>query len=236
MPKGEAFRVARAFEREAEQYARRTLKGKIFGTKCWYCDACLIEKGAQQVLIGLNPGGAEVSEARDQNGDYLALPYTRRGYNAWLDDKTWEGKGPAHQLAVRQAFKSMYSTRWEEKLRQTACFNVVPFRTPNASILTKETWNWGAKWSTAILEHIAPKLIVCNGNGGKSAWRVLCSAYKVGDFREVAIGSHGSTASLKVGIIASGGLKGAKVVGLPFLNRFGWPETFDKLKELRPFS
>ena len=232
------FNKTRQFQKEAERMEDELNDPKIFGVKCWYCDASLIENGSEVAFLGINPGGGEESQELDKRKGSLKLPYTQRKYNSWLDE-TWPGpKGRNHQEAVQKVFRTMFgTTEWETKLRGTACFNTVPLRSRNSSDLSKRAWTMGAQWSMKVLEHVSPKLILCNGNArSKSPWAAINDAFTLEDIQEVPIGAQGSTASMKSGVVNGGNLKGARVIGLPFLNRFAWPEVFQVLESMKPFD
>jgi len=65
---------------------------------------------------------------------------------------------------------------------------------------------------------------------------VFCSVYDLTNVGKIAIEAKGSTASIKHATISSGALAGTRLIGMPLLNRFGWPVTFEKLKTLGPFE
>ena len=230
------FEFAVKLQQEAEEEAKKLKNGAISGAKCWYCDANLIENGAIRAFVGINPGGGKTSEKIDVEKGSLDAPYAIRRWNSWLDEDSWEGKGRQHQERVKRMFKSMYGKVWEEKLRESACLNVVPFRTESASRIPAPVWIYSQQWFRRVIEHIRPKLILCNGNGeAKSPWAVLCSFYRINDVKKVSVGATGSTASLKEAVIESEIMMGTRIIGLPLLNRFGWPETFRTLATLGPF-
>ena len=230
------FEFAKKLQQEADKQARKLRNAGISGAKCWYCDAKLIENGATRAFVGINPAGGKSSEQIDIERGSLEAPYSVRGYNSWLDEDGWEGKGRQHQARVKQMFESMYGRAWAEKLRETACLNVVPLRTGNASEIPATVWDFSYQWFGHVIEHVRPKLILCNGNGEiKSPWAVLCSLYRVNDVKKIPVGAPGSTASIKETVIESEVLMGTRIIGMPLLNRFGWPETFSALATLGPF-
>jgi len=119
--------LARTLQADAEQLYRDLNDDSLYGLKCWYGDAALVVRGTRRVFIGINPaGGREAQAVEEDRGDYLRWPYSKPGYNAWLDDTWWTGNGPAHQAAVRMAFGTLYGRLWETELRATACFNLGP--------------------------------------------------------------------------------------------------------------
>ena len=229
----------RQFERRAKKLLEdaKSRGEPVFGIKPWYSAAEIIESGAKVALLGANPGGGSESEKEDERLGVLRRPYEESQYNAWLDDQHWEaatGGMSSHQKSVREAFKILFRAHGEEVLRGAACFNVVPVRTSSVDDLSRITWKSGIDWVMAVLEHVAPEIIVCNGNGaGRSAWGALRipqpeQRNMYGTFR------------LKHGKIANGMLAGVRVIGLPHLARMrstaklrsaavGWEITGDLL-------
>ena len=212
------FPTARHFERRAKQILKEAeARGEpVYGIKPWYCSASIIESGAKVAFIGANPGGGPQSEEDDRRLGYLKRPYDQKSpYNAWLDDRHWEGDGSRHQQRAIEAFEVLFGSQGRDILREAACFNVVPLRTGNVASLTQVTWNRGVGWAMEVLEHIAPEIIVCNGNGsGRSAWNVF-SGLQPGTEEAKVYG----TFRLKRGRVARGKLAGAEVIGLPHLAR-----------------
>ena len=229
------YTSTRRMEREAKKLASELNSQDIFGTKCWYSSASIFEEPATKVFIGTNPGGDRASQELDLRKGYLELPYNKADYSAWLDEG-WPDNGPKHQEAVVSTFRSMYGGTWEKQMRGTASFNVVPFRSPSVAKLSPQAWRMGTDWSREVLEHLSPSLVICNGNSrSKSPWSVLHGFYSVEDSPDIPIGATGSTASIKRGVIVSGSLHGCQISGLPSLSRFGWPELYRKLSNLKPF-
>jgi hypothetical protein len=225
--------LARQWENEARRLEERLDDPKIFGVKCWYSDAALISNDAERAFIGINPGGGPESEKEDSIGDRLERPYTRKGYNSWLDDDWWEG-GEKRQRNVRRSFEAMYGASAESKLRLTASFNVVPFRTRNAADLSDRAWREGTAWFMNVLTHIDPKLIICNGNGENgSPWSVIDTKFSISRRHQIEIGAKGS---VKEGVVNSGQLKGCRIIGLPNLSRFGRESLYSALGSLKPFT
>ena len=214
------FNVARRFDRKAQELLKEAqARGEpVYGSKPWYCSARIIEEGAEVVFIGANPGGGPQSEATDRRLGYLTRPYDDPDYNAWLDDRHWEGDG-GHQQRVAEAFEVLFGVEGAHTLRQAACFNVVPLRTSGVDDISKDTWAAGIDWTLALLEHMTPNVVVCNGNrsGGRSSWNVFDNP-RFGITAVEATEVFG-TYRLKRGRIARGKLAGAEVIGLPHLAR-----------------
>ena len=105
------FPAVRALEREAIEFAQAVSRRAFFGVKCWYSDANTIEQGCTLAFVGIKPGGDEKSAEVDRLRGYLEAPYTKRGYNSWLDEQ-WTGDGPQHQDRARQLFRAMYADDW----------------------------------------------------------------------------------------------------------------------------
>ena len=72
----------------------------------------------------------------------------------------------------------MYGEAWSDALRNAACFDVVPFRTPNIESLSTRAWELAA-WFRSVLEQVRPRRLICNGNGKRSPWAVLDELYGV---------------------------------------------------------
>jgi hypothetical protein len=214
------FTVARRFDRRARELLNEA-KGRgepVYGSKPWYCSASIIESGAKVVFIGANPGGGPQSEDDDRRLGYLTRPYNDPQYNAWLDDEHWEDGGQ-HQGRTIEAFDVLFGSEGLDILRGAACFNVVPLRTVGVDKLVHATWDKGVDWTIAVLEHVAPNVVVCNGNGssGRSAWNVFVDPrFAITAIEETQVFG---TYRLKRGRIARGKLAGAEVIGLPHLAR-----------------
>ena len=230
----EEFPFAVAYEKKAKTFGRK-ISEQVYGVKCWYSDARLIEDGAKRVFVGINPGGSNADRKSDIDNGYLARPYAQPGYNAWLDEKEWLGSGSKHQAAVRQAFEAMFGERWETILRRTACLNIAPFRTPGSGGLPDEAWSWSVDWFTEVLEHISPRLILCNGSGNKnSPWSVMNKKYELEQLSSINIRANGF---IKQAYIKQKGnpLHGARVVAMPLLVRFGGESLYQQLESMKPF-
>lgn len=205
------------FDRRAKEMLKgATTRGEpVYGIKPWYCSVRIIENGAKVAFIGANPGGGPQSEEDDKQRSILRLPYENKKYNAWLDDTHWENGGEQQQRAI-EVFRIFFGPQRAERiLRNAACFNVVPLRSKEVKDLSLETWKKGVSWCVDVLEHVSPKVIVCNGNGNRrSAW----SVFRL-DITELEERKIYNTFSLKRGRIACGKLAGALVIGLPHLSR-----------------
>ena len=238
-----SFRFARRMEREALRKAKSFRDELWFhGVKPWYSYAGLFDERATRVFVGLNPGGTGESEELDER--YGSWPYhkrRKREYCAWIDEQ-WEGGGGGLYAAgesplqkrTHKAFRAMYGTGWRKVIRSTPCFNVVPFRTRSSEKLTPRAWEAAQPWFNKVLKHLRPELIICNGNvEGLSPWAVLCKT----EYESIVVRRKAKTcavaASIKIATVSEGSLKGAKIVALPHLSRFGGEDLFRKLRELR---
>ena len=229
------YTFTQKMEHRAKKIVNELDSHDIFGVKCWYSNKSIFEKSATRVFIGINPGGDRASQELDLRKGYLELAHTKPDYNAWLDEM-WPDNGPKHQEAVVRTFQSMYGPIWEKQMRDTACFNIVPLRSTSVAKLSPQAWQMGKDWFREVLEHLTPRLVVCNGNSrNKSPWSVVHEFYSIKDSPDIPIGATGSTASIKQGVIESGPLSDCRIVGLPSLSRFGWPELYEKLSDLKPF-
>ena len=210
------FPVTYGFEREALKICGQADKRgeAVYGISPWFCAAGMIEYGAKVAFIGANPGGGARSQRDDERTGRLLRPYEDEGYNAWLDDAHWEGRGAVHQRRAIELFKMLFGdSRGEGMLRWAACLNVVPLRSPRTSDLSARTWGEGVKWVTRVLRHISPEVIVCNGNGEqRSAWSAL-NSIGTGITRVQHRPLHNKFA------LKRGQVEGATVIGLPHLSR-----------------
>ena len=171
------FPITYGFEREALKICDHAEKRgePVYGISPWYCAADVIEHGVKVAFIGANPGGGARSQQDDKRTGRLLRPYKDERYNAWLDDRHWEGRGAVHQERVVATFKILFgNVNGVDVLRSAACLNVVPVRSSRTSDLSARTWRESIEWATRVLKHIAPEIIVCNGNGEqRSAWSAL---------------------------------------------------------------
>ena len=158
----ERYKAAVQLEKKAEKLCSSVLRRvDVHGFLCWYCDATLIEKGAEQVFVGIHPAGGPCDKAKDLREGTREKLYTIPGWNIWLD-----GEKHHHQKAVCRLFKKIHDSGWKRTLRSTACFNVFPFRTSKWAPPLRESGLWDplAKWLESVLVQIKPKCIICNGN------------------------------------------------------------------------
>ena len=217
----EEFPVTCEFEQQARNICNQaeTRGEPVYGISPWYCAAGQIEHGARVAFIGANPGGGARSQQDDDRIGRLRRPYEDPRYNAWLDDRHWEGGGGSHQQRVLDAFRLLFGdSEGEGELRKAACLNVVPVRSVSTADLSSETWSSGVEWFTRVLRHVSPELVVCNGNGrSRSPWSALDS---VGSgITAVELRAVYNTFNLKRGRIADGDLTETIVIGLPHLGR-----------------
>ena len=227
-----------ALEADFEERIRNSparSSNKIFGRKFWYSDATLIENGAKRAFVGINPGGKCGDDKHDHKMGYLQAPYCRRGFNAWLDEK-WPGGNP-HQKVTRDLFREMYGwNRYAQILRETACFNVCPFRTTSARDLTSSLWDSSIEWCEDVLVQIAPKLIICNGSGKtRSPWSAITGRFSVEHVFCQEVQANGW---IREGILRKPPMTHVRILGLPFLKRFSGYRLFallNKIAEDRPF-
>ena len=226
------------FAREAEAQAKRLaeeLGDSVHGVKCWHSAMHWFDQGADRAFIGINPGGGGESEEQDRWFGYLELPYSNDRYNAWLDER-WQGKPQGEhkgQKAARQTFQAMYGEAWSDALRNAACFDVVPFRTPNVETLPARAWELAVPWFQSVLEQVRPRLVICNGNNERrSPWAVISKLYGLGETAKWPIPPN---VFLKEGVVLNGPLMNARVIGLPSIHRFAGVALFRRLERLRPF-
>ena len=198
--------------------------------KPFYSDLQVFEPGVPRVFIGLNPGGdggskqyykADRSAKKIRSGD---VPY----FNAYLDEN-WgnstrrpSGRGQAPlQIAAQRVFGSMYGSNWENTLRNTPCFNLVPVCTNNSENPNlNRIWDDGVEWGIELLEYLKPQSIIlyANKQSGKSVWRAL--EQKRGLIKtDAPIDLRPKTFRIYTGVVQRGTLRDVPVIGLPHLSR-----------------
>ena len=173
---------ARRMEVEAEKIAE-PFQDYIHGVKCWDSTTRLFDQGATRALITTHPGGGEEAHLQDLCKGYLHIPYTNQDFNAYLDEG-WEGSPPGKhsgQTSVQRVFEAMYGDAWEKTFRNTACFKVLPFRIRNIKALPSKAQCATTPWFQEVLEHVKPRLIICNGNmeNGLSPWSIIRKIYSI---------------------------------------------------------
>lgn len=205
----------------------------------WYSAPCLFEQAADRVFLALNPGGVPQPTAcpyRPLGHDCVASSCEQGPFNRWLDEE-WEGH-PAgrkrNQVAVLEAFRALFGDCDAERtLRRTPCLEVCPLRTRKASDLPKEVWGASRSWCREVLEKLAPRTIVCNGNNEKrnSPWAAIKQVFQV---EEVRCRWLYNAASLKWGKVGGppGPLTGAVVIGCPHWSQFDGGAVFAALRDL----
>lgn len=217
---------------ELENQARRFLKSwnndQAYGLKCWYSYVGNIENGSDTLLIGLNPGGDATAVEHDEQNGYLEKPYTTEGFNSWLDE-AWLGKGPHHQNAMHQVFKTIFGSKWEQELRAAACTNIFPIRTSSINAIDDAGWEFAHKWFKSILGKVEPKRIICNGNNNQnSAWSYLRQEFKVSSVQKIGIGS---SAYVKTGTMHFSKQR-ISILALPTLSRFARGALYTAIKKV----
>ena len=223
MHSGFACKMQQKAERLAEPFA-----DQIYGVKCWYSSARLFDQTSEQVFVSINPGGNKPHPEQDQ-----IAPYRDSKYNAWLDEDWGQGPGGSkHQKLAVKVFDALYGTCGKSILRDTSCFPVAPFRTPRASKLPPCAWEVAKCWFRQVLAHLAPRVVLCNGNGeSRSPWSVLREGFDVEVLPSAPLGAN---ANLKRGEISSGDLRGTKILAIPHLTgaRFNTETLFGELDSL----
>ena len=202
----------------------------------WFSAPCLFEQPADMVFMATHPGGEPTGEEppyQQTEHDCVVEDCDARRFNSWLDEPWGDPPGEAkNQVAVLNAFKALYGdANAESVLRDTPCFEVCPLRISRTNELPDDVWIASMGWSAGVLEHLRPKTIICNGNqaGWHSPWSAIDRIYGV---EETASQPLFQGATLRLGIAMSGELKGAQVIGIPSLSRFGSGPVYDALREV----
>lgn len=203
----------------------------------WFSSPFLFERSAARVFLATNPGGHAESDLKDLRLEPGAYDCGESGlrtspHNCWLDD-VWAGspvgQDKQRQVPVQRAFEALYGSQWESILRETPSFEVCPLRSSEVSLLPKRVWDESIDWCHEILEHLSPKFIVTNGNSERrSPWQAIQQMYRVDALEPLRVMER---VSLKAGRITSGKLKGAMILGMPHLSRFGGEPLFGALRE-----
>jgi len=200
---------------------------QIRGVKCWYSSARLFDQAAERVFVSINPGGDRPDSPQDQKS-----PYVDPKHNAWLDQDWGQGPGGTkHQKMVVKVFDALYDTCGMSVLRATPSFPVAPFRTPRANMLPKRAWQVAKPWFCEVLEHLGPRVVICNGNGeSMSPWSVLCERYEVEVIQQTKLGR---AARIKEGVIRSEISRGMKILAMPHFTGavFNKEKLLDEIKK-----
>lgn len=198
-------------------------------TKPWYSPRWMFDPSTNRVLIGTNPGG-EPLQPDDTTSPkvYEKNLNCPKRWNAYIDEAWGDSSRPGEakmQKAVRVIFQKLYGCDPSETaLRETACFNACPFRTSGGADIPVDIWRRSACWMLAVLEHVRPTTIICNGNKTsnrtyRSAWAALIlSGLEVREEEPIPVGD---SYEIRFGVVAKGTLKDCRVLGLPHLSARG---------------
>ncbi len=232
----------------------KRLEGKIGSEDHWakpfYSDLQVFKPEVPRVFIGLNPGGngkskqyyeADQSETKMRSGN---VPY----FNAYLDEIWGDSarRRPSDrgqdrlQIAAQRVFKTMYGDDWENTLRNTPCFNLLPVCSEGSKDQKFDRiWAYGVDWGIELLEYLKPQSIILYSNAigktDKSVWRALEQRFRL---RKTDAISLPQNFTIRRGIIHRWTSKGVPVIGFPHLSRAGNRNLYDRLSELaarRPF-
>lgn len=243
---------AEEMERKARDFIDRLIEDGVLAKelyeddrnfKPWYSPRDLIDQAAQdggidRVLIGVNPGGCPGENdptTKDRRWEREWNP--SKPFNAYIDEK-WKTPTPGDaplQRAVQNVFEAFYDTKWEPKLRKTICFNVCPIRTANTKEhnLPEPVWSECVEWCQKVLDHLRPKVIVCNGNGqDRSAWTAVCGMYQTVYMpKNIPIKKN---VQIKYGRFRRETEDSFVVVGVPHLSRFASSDLYYKIRKNQP--
>jgi hypothetical protein len=194
--------------------------------------------GVQTAFIGINHAGDKISKDIYEEDDAHLRVWSghRPFHNAYLDER-WgtrhediTGPGCANlQVTVQKVFASIFGDVWSNKLREAACFNLLPVGSKN----TKDTklnpiQVRGIEWGVGVLEYTKPKLIILNGNGEKnpkailhSSWVEICANFTLE--MKPGIKFQPRRYSIKRASITEGPLKNSRIIALPHLSRAKHP-------------
>lgn len=193
--------------------------------KYWYNPRCLYKSPAKRVFVGVFPR-REGDSWKRESLDYLDYSCEGEIYNEWIDGD-WRGDGPTHQARAQTVFKRLYGgVDWESKLRAAPSFNVIPLRSCSVEDIPGAAWYKAAEWFLQVLDHLRPQLIICNGNGKRSAWGIL----KPSEIWSAQVGN--ANANLRLGEVTLASGHHARVIGMPLLSgaRYGRDDLFELIR------
>ena len=199
--------------------------------KPWYSPRSAFRRKGGVVLIGANPAGCPQCPQDDSIIDDYKANLNCADYNAYLKE-SWNEKDPGCdvlQKRVRKAYRKLYpGFDSDELLRETACFNVCPLRTPEVRKIPKPIWRASVRWCKRVIDHLEPRLVICVGSAktGNSPWAAMKSGYNLSEVQCVPVQAN---ASIRWGRANCGVLKGRTVLALPHLSWFGGAMLFDTL-------
>ena len=140
--------------------------------KPWYSSLSAFKPDVDVVLIGANPAGDPQNPPPDSAVVAYKDNLARDNYNAYLDE-SWKGLPngeEALQRGVRTAFYALTGDKdaGDALLRKSVCFNVCPVRTKETGQIPVAVWKRSEEWCMEVLQHLNPRLIICNGIGKRS--------------------------------------------------------------------
>ena len=195
--------------------------------KTWYSPVWMFEQPASRVFVGAvvggnpdNPDDTTVLRGWEQERD-ATFPF-----NAFLDE-SWDGesRGDAKlQRAVQRVFCIIYgASAWQSNLRETACLNVCPIRAGHTDLIPDAVWDQSVEWFRRILDQLRPTEIIMDGVGEKKS--PLSALTECGYTVQIKDTAPLGSSSVRYGTVSGGGLSGAKLLAIPFLNRAGCWKT-----------
>lgn len=213
---------------------------RIWNNPRWMFDRPIKGKVA---LVGVHIGGIpgivgsayEGSDADWHNCELVRSP--GQPCNEWVCG-SWDKAATRAQQKMIEAFKTLFGcTKGRQVLLETPSFDVCPVRVTKENDIPRSVWRDSNSWFYSVLEHLQPTLIICNrnakrGSSIKSAWNALYDQreYNLKRVRQ-DVPIHGN-GYLKCARIQGGNLRGANVIGLPQLTRWGNDVLWGALKEL----
>ena len=214
----------------------------LTNVKPWYNPPSAFNRDANRILIGINPGG-NPAHGEGPSHECKDSDWDDETYNEWVCAR-WRKNGrviSTHQDNILDVFNALYGTvHGKRKLVETPSTNVCPLRAEDPEYIPDTVWYASENWLLALLEHLQPKTIICNGNSVsgkrpiKSPWSTIVSKARQGEYTlelrpEVEVARR---RNLRHGVVRGGKFDGAQVIGIPQGIRGSRDKLHAKLREL----
>ncbi|MEO0680113.1 MAG: hypothetical protein AAF192_06840 [Pseudomonadota bacterium] len=153
--------------------------------KLVYAGAAAFEGRREVYVLGINPGGDPVAQARETVAASLAQAQAAPRWNAYLDE-SWAGRPPGEAVLQRR-LRGLFD-RLGLDLRDTPASNVVFERSRTErdlrgrwAALVEACWGFHA----AVIDGLGVRMVVClGGSAGRAVRARLGARAVVAEFRE----------------------------------------------------
>ena len=191
------------------------------------------------MFVGINPGGGGSSTPIPSLPPSQFIQASCEEGNAYRV-KDWGETGRQHQNEVQKMFRRLSSvgigTSWEDLMDNTLTSNFCPFRSPGGGWTRqdrddkKEAVQFSYELWSDILPHLEPKVIICDGNGGDSAFGYFTELFGRLDFDvrrkgDFPFSYEGERRSIKKNYLYGHSNKFVDIIGLPHLS---WNQIFTR--------